>query len=158
MKRAMQKGISLLLTLVLLLGSIPATLAVPVTNEGLGSGTPDSKPPVLNSLTLSSNTVTVPGVLDITIDATDDVSGLDRADVWFYCEETGKELQTWLDAFYYDEQTHTEVRYPDGKLHGQLKIDQYVETGTFAIRHLVLRDVAENRGRSMRGLVHRLYL
>ena len=108
------------------------------------SDTPDGEPPVLNSVHFSRDTVTAPGVLEVTIDATDDVSGLNSAEVWFYCEETGKELHTWLDAFYYDEDTRTEVRYPDGKLHGKLKIDQYVETGTFAIHHLVLRDVAEN--------------
>ena len=147
-------AICLVLSVVLFFGNVPIShvAAMSVMSEEelqtggqLGSGTPDGTPPVLLGIELSSDTVTVPGTLEVTVDATDDVSGLDCAWVYFYCEETGKTLSCYLDHEYYDKQTGKYVRYEDGKLHGTLKIDQYVETGTFVIHDIRINDIAGNR-------------
>ena len=79
------------------------------------------------------------------MDASDDVSGPAQADGQFYCEETGKSLYFFVRNTYYDYESEKDVTYPDGKLHGTLEIDQYVETGVFKLRYMYLRDVAENQ-------------
>ena len=112
------------------------------------SDTPDSTPPVLRSITLSASTVTAPGQLEVIAEASDDVSGMSDIYVHFQCEETGKRLIASLYPGYweYDGVTYEQyyVPYADGKLHGTLEIDQYVESGTFRVYHVQLRDIADN--------------
>ncbi|MBO7253138.1 MAG: hypothetical protein J6V25_11000, partial [Oscillospiraceae bacterium] len=103
----------------------------------------DSIPPVLNNITLSVNQITAPGVVSVTLDATDNLSGIDSADITFYCPKTKKELHTYVGAYYWDNSGNRYV-YEDGKLHGELTLDQYVETGDFQIKYLFLYDVANN--------------
>ena len=116
---------------------------VPMAEGNVGSGTPDSTPPTLNSITLSATTVTPNSTIEITLDASDNVSGVESADITFYCAETKKELHVNVYAYYWDDYGNR-YAYEDGKLHGELKIDQYVETGTFLIEYLHLYDVADN--------------
>ena len=110
----------------------------------LGTGTPDGTPPVLHSITLSVTTVKAPGTIEVTMDASDDVSGVKNASVHFYCEETGKYLSCRLYPTYRDEETWEQVPYADGKLRGEIEVDQYVVSGKFEIRELSIFDVAGN--------------
>ena len=131
--------ISFLLCAVMLLSACPAAHA-----EDVASGTPDALPPVLNSITLSATTVQAPGTIEVIVDASDDVSGLDWGTVVFECEETQKEIYCELSTTYWDSTVYEEIPYEDGKLHGTLKIDQYVPDGTFVIDTISLYDVAGN--------------
>jgi len=110
----------------------------------LGSGTPDSVPPVLKELTISAATVTASGSIEVIGDASDDISGISSFSVWFESEELGETIYAFLSDTYYDETVHKEVSYPDGKYHGFLKADQYQETSVFILRSIDLHDVAGN--------------
>ena len=112
--------------------------------ENIGSGTPDGTPPVLNGITLSATEVTAPGEIEVIVDASDDVSGVMHAQVDFYCAETGKCLSVGTESTYFDEEIWQRVVYPDGKLHGILEVDQYVESGTFAVCEVYVVDAAGN--------------
>ena len=87
-----------ILAAIMLLGIIPFGV---FAEEA--SGTPDGTPPVLKSLTLSKTSVTAPGTIEIIAEATDDVSGADRMEVNFACQETGKNFWVYLRRTYYDE-------------------------------------------------------
>ena len=110
----------------------------------LGTGTPDGTPPVLHSITLSATTVKAPGTIEVTMDASDDVSGLDNGYIRFVCKETNKGLGCSVFSTYWDNNIHKEVPYADGKLHGTIEIDQYVLSGDFVIDYLYITDIARN--------------
>ena len=127
------------------------TDALPLPNdvqyEVIETDTPDGSGPLLQGLTVSSAGVTAPGSVDITLDATDDVSGLSTARVRFFCDTTQKNLYANCDLEYYDPDRGAFVKYEDGKLHGTLEIDQYVETGTFLVSSVTLIDFIGNQRR-----------
>ena len=109
----------------------------------ISSGTPDGTPPVLVSLELEKTTVTAPGTIAVTAEATDDVSGVSHISVWFECEETGKSLHGYLESIYWDDESGEYVPYADGKFHGTITVDQYLESGVFT---LISIDVADEAG------------
>ena len=110
----------------------------------IDSGTPDGDPPVLNDMTLSTSTITAPGSLEVVLSAADDISGVDYANLGFYCEETQKYLYCGLDETYWNPDAGDFVPYSDGCLHGTITIDQYLESGTFVLQYIDIRDVADN--------------
>jgi hypothetical protein len=103
---------------------------------------PDATPPVLVSLELEKTTVTAPGTIEVTAEATDDVSGVSYMIVSFDCEETGKNLNGNLRATYWE--NGEEKIYPDGKFHGTIEVDQYLESGIFTLDRINVYDVAGN--------------
>lgn len=113
-------------------------------DEKSGTGTPDGTLPILTSLTVSANTVTVPGSVEVIAGASDDVSGVSSMQVIFTCSETGKSIYVRLSDQYYDEETGQYMKYADGKFHGKLEIDQYVGSGVFIVDELYLDDSAGN--------------
>ena len=142
----MKRTLTILLVLAMLVGNLAV---IAFADEGnLGSGTPDGEPPVLESIELSADTVNAPGSIEITMRASDDVSGVQHAQVEFYCEKTRKYLYAHLDGgyWYYDKDAGREqyVSYGDGILKGTLNIDQYVMAGDFQIRSIYLTDLANN--------------
>ena len=117
---------------------------VMLTDGNISSGTPDGEPPVLTGMTLSVTTVTAPGQIEVTVSATDDVSGVRHGMVEFVCHETGKVLYLELSGTYWDDKTWENVPYPDGNLHGTVTIDQYVESGSFVVASIQVYDIAGN--------------
>ena len=124
---------------------VDTALAAPASEDDyIGSGTPDGTPPVLHDITLSVTTVTAPGFIEVIMDASDDVSGAMRAEMEFYCQETGKSLYCELRSTCWDDNINGSVPFEDGKLHGTISISQYVVSGNFKINYVWLRDVAGN--------------
>lgn len=113
-------------------------------DSDISSGTPDGTPPVLTGMTLSTDTITAPGSIEVVLSSTDDVSGLNYASLGFYCEETTKNLHCHLESTYWDPETGDFVPYADGCLHGTITIDQYLESGTFVLRSISVTDNAGN--------------
>lgn len=109
-----------------------------------GSSVSDGTPPVLKNVTLSTTSVTPPGSIDVTVEASDDISGVSFGFVYFDCSETGKHLSCALDNNYYDSDTGEYIYYPDGNFHGTITIDQYALPGNFEINNLYLYDEAGN--------------
>lgn len=107
--------------------------AEPPETEPIGSGTPDGTPPVLNGLTISATEVTIPGEIEVIVEASDDVSGVKTVYVRFFYESTKKYLDCYADKV-----------GTAGKYHATLKLDQYVESGTFVVYRVDLEDKAEN--------------
>ena len=117
-----------------------------VTEGNIATGTPDGKPPVLNGITLSVSAVKVPAEIEVIVDASDEVAGVEYGEIWFECATTGKSLSCYVSGGNWEWNGETEewVPYPDGKLHGTLSMDQYVEDGVFVIDQVYLKDKAGN--------------
>lgn len=113
-------------------------------DEAIGSGTPDSTAPVLHGMAFSSTMVNAPGAVEFTINASDDISGVDYVELLFTCQETGKEIKCGATKDYYDKELGKMVLYADGLFHGALEFDGYVESGVFTADYIFLRDVAGN--------------
>ena len=114
------------------------------TDAEIASGTPDGTAPVLTGLTISATTVTVPGEVEVIAEASDDVSGVYSVYVEFYCMETKRWIDCSLSREYWDESVYVWKPYADGKWHGTLKVNQYLESGTFLIRNVYIGDRAGN--------------
>ena len=82
-------------------------------SSDIGSGTPDSTPPELVSVSLSASTVTAPSDVEVTVEATDAVSGADWGYMSFYCESTGKDITISIDSTYYDTNSHEHKKYTE---------------------------------------------
>ncbi len=106
--------------------------------------TPDSTPPVLTGMTVSSTNITASGSLEVIISGTDDISGINYGHVRFYCKETGRSLSTSVYPTYWDSEEGRELPYPDGNFHGKLTANQYLESGTFVLEYISLTDHAGN--------------
>jgi len=117
--------------------------AAPTPGEDIGTGTPDGMPPVLKNISISAATVTSPAEIEVVVDASDDVSGLDHAKVIFCCADTGKSIEFYCSSYYYDPDLQR-VPYPDGKLHGITLIDKYLPSGSYVIESVIIGDRAGN--------------
>ena len=103
----------------------------------------DVTPPEITSLTILTNQVETPSVVEIIGEATDDVSGVEYFSVSFKGpNDIGIEVQ--LYSYYYDE-NYNKVSYGDGKFHGEIDINQYKPSGEYKISSIFLMDKAENR-------------
>ena len=133
--------LALLLALSLLLGLVPLVFA----DEGnLGSGTPDGTPPQLLSIELSATSGAAPGSVAFTAEATDDVSGVWDIGIYFQ-NEYGDSVGGWAHSTYKDPATGEQVPYADGKFHGEVKMGQYVSSGTYNLSAIYVCDYADNR-------------
>ena len=109
----------------------------------IGSGTPDGTPPVITSLSFNSATeITAPGTIEMVAEGTDEVSGVSHINVNFTGQNNKKTLSCSLSSTYW--QDGKEVAYSDGKLHGKITVDQYLETDTFKLNHVSIHDNAGN--------------
>lgn len=109
-------------------------------------GTPDSKPPVLQALSVDQKSVTAPGKIEITASATDDVSGVDHIFV-VMCKVNNddKRLEAYCENKYYDETLYDYVPYSDGLFHGIIEISQYEPSAIYRVDTVIVEDVAGNQ-------------
>ena len=108
--------------------------------EVISDNLQDYTPPVLNDIILSATTVTVPGQVEVIVDATDDVAGISFGSLGFYCYETDEYIEAELLLGYINEETGHFVAYEDGKLHAMLDIDLDVPVGTYRLRYIEVFD------------------
>ena len=120
-----------------------SSLSFKVTN----SGVVDNTPPVLNDISFSLESVEAPGVIEVMIDATDDISEVhidSNAAPVFENAEYGKTL-------YIDSESRYFPLKEDGKYHGKITLDQYTHSGTYCLMQLCLVDAAGNRNQYYYG-------
>lgn len=108
----------------------------------------DETAPELKGISLGSDSVSVPGVIDIIVDASDDLSGVYSGNITFNKKNTTgnttNSLPVSLSSTYWNYETHENVKYKDGKLHGQIDIDQYQASGEYVISSIYIYDHAGN--------------
>ena len=98
-------------------------------------GTPDSKPPVLHSVSIDKTEIEagVGGTVTMTINATDDVSGISWMQVKFINKKNGRELEGYRS-------------FTQGEpLELKIEISEFEGTGLFELNEISLVDKAENR-------------
>lgn len=106
----------------------------------------DKQAPQFKEIFLGADSVAAPGVIDVTVDATDDLSGVYSGIIEFSEVNTGQDSFTVnLSDTYWNYEMHDKVKYEDGKLHGQIQIDQYQASGEYIISSLFIYDRAGNR-------------
>ena len=104
------------------------SLAIKVTNDNV-----DSQAPEIKDIVLSSISVEAPGHLSFTINGTDDLSGVSYVTVRFYNKTTGENLYGYYsNSSYYSQNV------------GEITIDQYTSSGTYAISFISMTDKAGN--------------
>ena len=108
------------------------------------SAAPDVQGPILQGITLTPDAPEAPCGVWVSVDASDDISGIYRGDVDFTIEGSEDYVRCYLSTTYLDPQTRQQVPYPDGKLHGALALDAFTEAGTMRIQSVSLVDKAEN--------------
>ena len=117
----LKRALSLMLSALLLLGLFPGTARAAA----------DTKAPVLNAVSFSSETVVTPGEVTITVDASDDLSGIEFCRIALYSTELDKTLPLVLEN-------------KGTVLEGVLKLDEFAPTGVFKIVDIYLQDNAGN--------------
>lgn len=108
------------------------------------SGIEDITAPTATAITLGAERVEAPGSLEVIVEAEDDVSGVSFGFVSFRNPDTGKILQINVSGTYVEPGTYQEVVYADGKLHGNLTVDQYASAGNYVVERVEIHDKAEN--------------
>lgn len=113
------------------------------------SGIVDKKAPTINSLTISSTSVTAPGTVEMVADVSDDISGVNyvsvgfRAEPYDYSSESKQSFYAYLyDSYVDDENVYR--KYEDGKFHGTLEITPDTKLGTYVVNSVYVRDNADN--------------
>ena len=119
----------ILLTLALLLCLFPAFAS---SNEDESERIVDTEPPTVTGITLSATNVTAPGLITITVTATDDISGIDYVSASFRNADTNSYLSADFET------------YGDGIIIGTIKAGRYTNAGTYTIALLSLSDYADN--------------
>lgn len=122
---------------------LPASLAEKQFKV-VNSGKLDTTYPVLNGLELSATNVEAPGTIELTLSATDDLSGISEANVSFYSAELKRNRNCWLESGYWDYNTGKYVTYTDGKLHGTMQFTAYDASTTYELQGISFGDNAQN--------------
>ena len=110
----------------------------------------DEKAPEVEGIILGADTVSVPGVIDVTVSAKDDLSGVDHAYLHFYKKADDGSLLYSDSIFvnatdqYWDMTEQEYVKYEDGKLHGQIEAGQYEASGEYVLGSISVYDHAGN--------------
>lgn len=104
----------------------------------------DITPPELKTVTISTNELNAPGEIEVTVDAPDDISGTYTASVSFTCKDTDDTLYCFAENTYWDNETGKYVPYPDGKLHGTIRVESYTPAGEYSLVRVELDDYAGN--------------
>ena len=102
----------------------------------------DITAPILKSFSILSNQVETPGVIEAVAEAEDDVSGVYYISVQFK-GPNDKRVDVTLSPTYYDENMGRKL-YEDGKLHGEIDINQYMPSGEYVLSSISLHDNAGN--------------
>ena len=99
--------------------------------------TVDKVKPVFNSISFSDKAISIPGCIEIEIDATDAGSGLSAAAVTFVHTDAGNTRlhKTFTGMIEVD---------TDGKLRGKLMIPQYLISGAYELEAISVLDKADN--------------
>lgn len=112
---------------------------------GNAGTTPDTTAPVLKSIILSAASVDAPGDIDVVADVTDAVSGVNYGWIYFKNAAANKTVVVDLRTTYYDESRWQELSYTDGRLHGKLKVSEFLPGGKYTISQAEFVDRADNR-------------
>ncbi|MBQ1476668.1 MAG: cell wall-binding repeat-containing protein [Erysipelotrichaceae bacterium] len=115
-----RKYITAILCAFLLLGHVPV------------SAEADKASPEIVSITLDKTEVTAPGEVEVTVEASDDVSGVRNVQMAFHNKE--------YDCYYYL------TLQPDenGQWHGVLQLNEYAKPGEYVINYILAEDNAGN--------------
>ena len=108
-------------------GELTFTCSFTVTNEGVV----DTEAPKLNGMSLSSNSVNAGEELTITVDATDEISGIRGCQVTFVNKETKRQLTAHPSDF----ENPTVLT---------LEVSEYEPSGTYELLDVLLSDNAGN--------------
>lgn len=117
-------------------------LSITVANDKV-----DETAPEIKGISLGAESVSVPGAIDVTVDATDDLSGVCSGYITFNKKNARDSRNSLTVSFldtYWNYETHNNVKYEDGKLHGQIEIDQYQDSGEYVISEIYVYDHAGN--------------
>lgn len=115
-------------------------LTIKVQNDKL-----DKTAPELKGIMLGAESVSVPGVIDITVEASDDMSGVRYCSLGFMNKKNDKYI--WINGSAsdtYQDINYDYVKYEDGKLHGQIQVNQYQVSGEYVLYEISLSDYAGN--------------
>ena len=92
---------------------------------------PDTTPPTVTDISLSSSTVNASGQITVTVTASDDASGVDSCRVSFrYAEDSCLGCSLTLNS--------------DGTFTGSVQVDEHTNSGTYVIEYVSLSDKAGN--------------
>ncbi len=125
---------------------------ISVTNS---EGTADITPPSLSNITFSNNAVDTPESIEIVIDASDDLSGVEQAMGSVRNPVSGAEIQYFAYAYYYENGIKKD--YADGKLHGTIEFSYYAGAGDYYIASVYISDKAGNNTGTLWGKGHASY-
>lgn len=102
-------------------------------------GTPDRTPPVLKNITIDKTEVDAPGTISITVEATDDVSGINEMWISFLDTKSGR---SHFITIYADDNTEPKNIYT-----GLIQIGKNEPAGHFELDDITLYDMASNSQR-----------
>lgn len=109
---------------------LPSEISVEIVD----STSEDKETPVLHDLSLSDTTVSTPGKLTLTLNVSDDVSGVDAVIATFINRQTGKEIEgSWYAL-------REEQPIVNGTVEVELVMTQYDGSGTYELDHVYLSD------------------
>lgn len=111
----------------------------------INNNTMDNTEPELRGIALSSDYVEVPGMIDVTVDAGDDLSGVRYASISFINQTTKEYVYANVSDEYWDSINGGYLKYGDGKLHGEIQINQYTSPGKYIVASVSVMDYADNR-------------
>ncbi|MEE0212179.1 MAG: hypothetical protein UEP78_09000 [Negativibacillus sp.] len=104
-----------------------------ISVEIVESASEDKEAPVLHDLSLSDTTVSAPGKLTLTLNVSDDMSGVNHAKATFINRQTGKEIDgSW--------HTLSEVPVVNGDIEIELTTTQYDGSGSYELDQIYLTD------------------
>lgn len=102
-------------------------------------GTPDRTPPVLKNIMIDKTEVDAPGTISITVEATDDVSGINEMWISFLDTKSGR---SHFITIYADDNTEPKNIYT-----GLIQIGKNEPAGHFELDDITLYDMASNSQR-----------
>ena len=109
---------------------LPSEISVEIVD----STSEDKEAPVLHDLSLSDTTVSTPGKLTLTLNVSDDVSGVDAVIATFINRQTGKEIEgSWYAL-------REEQPIVNGTVEVELVMTQYDGSGTYELDRVYLSD------------------
>lgn len=109
---------------------LPSEISVEIVE----SASEDKEAPVLHDLSLSDTTVSTPGKLTLTLNVSDDVSGVDAVIATFINRQTGKEIEgSWYAL-------REEQPIVNGTVEVELVMTQYDGSGTYELDRVYLSD------------------
>ena len=99
-------------------------------------GTPDGTAPVLKSVAIDKANVKPGETITLTINATDDVSGVEWLYVEFVNQENGRSIN---ESYYVDEPIK------NGIISFDIEVNEFEPNGVFELDHVQIRDTSGNR-------------